>query len=100
LSGDPSLADELTHRLGVTELRLPAHHILEYLRQEGWRLRPASLRNWTRRRFISHTEDGYDLLEVIRLLERHAVTGKLTTGDEHDTLSAGEACPQSGSRAA
>lgn len=89
-----SLADELGRTLGVTELRLPAPHIREFLRQEGRCLRPASLRNWTRRKFISRAEAGYDLLEVIRLLERLAETGKLTTPDERDTLSAREACAE------
>lgn len=89
-----SLADELADTLGVTELRLPPHHIREYLRQEGRKLQPASLRNWTRRDLLTRTDQGYDLFQVIRLLERLAVYGKLTKAVQDDTLSPREACAQ------
>lgn len=50
--------------------RVPSDLVLLTLRQSGVDLKPASLRNWTRRGLISRTEDGYDLTEVLGYAER------------------------------
>jgi hypothetical protein len=56
----------------TTIQRVPADLALELLRQEGIPLRPASLRNWTRRGHIRRYSDGYDLVEITRYLDQRA----------------------------
>ncbi|CAL9606782.1 hypothetical protein SUDANB95_05505 [Actinosynnema sp. ALI-1.44] len=52
--------------------RVPSDLALLFLRQAGHNLKPASLRNWTRRGFITRTAEGYDLVEITAYLERRA----------------------------
>lgn len=54
--------------------RVPAHLALLFLRQSGHTLKPASLRNWTRRGLITRTAEGYDLVEITAYLERRDAT--------------------------
>ena len=52
---------------------VPSAVVLELLRQEGRPIRPASLRNWTRRGHVSRTADGYSLDDVLDYLDRPTV---------------------------
>jgi len=40
-------------------------------------IKPASLRNWTRRGYVTRTPEGYDLREVMAYIERREQRGRL-----------------------
>lgn len=67
--------------------RVPADLVLHTLRQSGTDLKPASLRNWARRGHISRTDDGYDLTEVLRYVERPAPTERGPSGRYRSRVS-------------
>lgn len=80
------MTDALVARSGIASARVSAAFLRRFLRDSKFELQPASLRNWTRRGLIDRTEEGYDLIAVMRLLERHAALGKLTKAARNDTL--------------
>lgn len=61
--------------LPTTRPRVPSAVVFELLRQEGWSIKPASLRNWTRRGHITH-DCGYDIHEVIAYLGKRNRTSR------------------------
>jgi hypothetical protein len=61
--------------LPTTRPRVPSAVVLELLRQDGRPIKPASLRNWTRRGYITH-DRGYDLDEVLTHLGRRQETAR------------------------
>lgn len=66
--------------------RVPSAVVLAMLGQDNVQLRPTSLRNWTHRGHITRTRDGYDLLEVVRYLDRRR--GACLPADQGETLAA------------
>lgn len=57
--------------------RVPVDVVVRTLARSGITANARQIRNWTLRRHISHTRQGYDLHEVLRYvesrgLERHA----------------------------
>lgn len=53
--------------------RVPADLALLFLRQAGHTIKATSLRNWTFRGYITHTAEGYDLVELTAYLERRTM---------------------------
>lgn len=49
--------------------RVPAALALLALSQSGVQIKASSLRNWTYRRYITRTREGYDLREILAYLD-------------------------------
>jgi hypothetical protein len=52
--------------------RVPAYLALTLLRQSGHHLSPATLRSWVHRGHITRGPGGYDLVEILRYLDRRS----------------------------
>lgn len=88
------VTDRLAADLGTAQLIVPADQLRAWLHGAGFTLSQAGLRQWVHRGFVARHPGGFDLIEVARLVERHAQVGKLTKAARTVTLSAREACPQ------
>lgn len=53
--------------------RVPVDLVVLVLAQSGITVTPRQIRNWTYRQHITHTNDGYDLTEILAYLEHRGL---------------------------